>query len=385
MASLKSITAKKKKAPVVTGRKSITAEERHIGVETVDWTNVQDVHRAMTDTLRHYNYFYDYKDAFKWAASWVKKYRTKEDYAAYMKCNQKYISTAIGGMCKMHQNGAPLTEKQVQWIHGKITEAILWSSRKASDDEEEVAPVKTIASIVKSNTSDFIAEIEAVLDDYYRGIWLDIENYSIYNELKKIDAPANTAKVVMEYYAPIKQEIEELIQKKTPDLVEAYKNMTLAKKKEYLKLLTLIVDDAEKYINSKKAIRKTRVAKPKSASQQVAKVQYLKESAEYKLTSVDPMNIVGASELYLFNVKYRTLAHVMTQSASGFTLKGTTLQGIDAANTSKKMVRKPNEMLKEFMSATKARASRLYADIKTTASEFTGRINSETIILKVYK
>ena len=160
---------------------------------------------------------------------------------------------------------------------------------------------------------------------------------------------------------------------------------TLPKKKELLKLITLIIDDAEQFMTSKKAVRKTRTVKPKSAAQQVSKVLYLKESAEYKVTSVDPMNIIGASELYLFNVKYRTLIHVVTQSSSGFTLKGTTLQGIDADNTSKKMLRKPDEALKELMSMTKTKSLQFFNTIKTSPSAFTGRINEETIILKVYK
>jgi hypothetical protein len=76
---------------------------------------------------------------------------------------------------------------------------------------------------------------------------------------------------------------------------------------------------------------------------------------------------------------------VVSQSASGFGLKGTTLQGIDLENSTKKMIRKPDETLKTLMSLTKAKASKFYTDIKTTSNVFTGRINTETIILKAYK
>ena len=383
--TLTKISAKKKKTAFVSsGRKSITAEERHVGVEVVNWQQVKDVEKSVYDTLRHYNYFYDLKDGVKWVAAWMKKHMTKEDLLNYQEAEPWRTSMTAAGLCKMHMNGAPFNADRIAWIKNKLQEAIVYGSlnkKKVVATPTRMSP----ADIIKQRTSDFIAEIEEVIDTWTEGVWLDIENYSVYNELKKIDASSNVAKAIIEYYTPHKDELNELLQKKTPDLVEGYKHLTLTKKKELLKLITVIIDDAEQFLTSKKAVRKTRTVKPKSAAQQVSKVLYLKESAEYKVTSVDPMNIIGASELYLFNVKYRTLIHVVTQSSSGFTLKGTTLQGIDVTNTSKKMLRKPDEALKELMSMTKAKSLQFFNTIKTTPSEFTGRINNETIILKVYK
>ena len=384
-AALKKISEKKKKPTINLGRKSITAEEKHVGLETVNWIGVEDIDHAVYETLRHYNYFYDLKDGVKWVAAWMKKHMNKEDLLNYQEAEPWRTSMTAASLCKMHTNGAPFDAKRIAWIKEKINEAISFGKINRSKVGKVEPTRMNPAEIIKQRTSDFIAEIEEVIDTWTQGVWLDVENYSVYNELKKIDAPSNYAKSIVEYYTPFKDELTELLQKKTPDLVEGYANLTLAKKKELLRLITIIVDDAEKYLNSKKAMRKTRVVKPKSATQQVSKVLYLKESPEYKLTSVDPMNIIGASEVYLFNVKYRTLAHVTTQAASGFTLKGTTLQGIDTTNTSKKMIRKPDEVLKDIVSATKAKALRFFTDIKTTPSEFTGRINGETIILKVYK
>lgn len=384
--ALTKISAKKKKTAFVSsGRKSITAEERHIGVEVVNWQQVKNVEQSVYDTLRHYNYFYDLKDGVKWVAAWMKKHMSKEDLSNYQEAEPWRTSMTAAGLCKMHMNGAPFDTNRIAWIKNKLQEAIVAGSLNKKKTGVVASVRMSPADIIKQRTSDFIAEIEEVLDTWTQGVWLDIENYSVYNELKKIDASSNVAKAIVEYYTPHKDELNELLQKKTPDLVEGYQHLTLAKKKELLKLITLIIDDAEKFLTSKKAVRKTRVAKPKSAAQQVAKVLYLKESAEYKIASVDPMNIIGASELYLFNVKYRTLAHVVTQSSSGFTVKGTTLQGIDVSNTSKKMLRKPAEALKELMGMTKAKSAKFFSDLKTSSSEFTGRINNETIILKVYK
>lgn len=383
--------AKKKPVEVKIPRKSsVATEEKHVGYEIKDWTNVKDFDAAVYETLRHYNYFYDLKEATKWVTLWMKKNMTKEDLRAYQAAEPWRTSMTAASFCRMHTNGAPLDSKRIEWVKAKLKEAIDVGRKnlnvKLQDDTTVVNLVrKTPAEIIRQKTSDFIAEIEEVIDTWSTGVWVDIENYSIYNELKKIDAPSNIAKATVEYYTPLKEELEELINKKTPDLVEGYRHMTLKRRKEYLKLITVIIDDGERYLDSKKAVRKTRVAKPKSATQLVAKIKYLKESPEFKITSIDPSNIIGAEELWLFNVKYRTLIRCVTQAAAGFTLKGTTLQNMDVNNTNKKKLRKPDETLREIMSTTKAKIGRVYTDIKTKPSEFNGRINEDTIILKAFK
>jgi hypothetical protein len=121
-----------------------------------------------------------------------------------------------------------------------------------------------------------------------------------------------------------------------------------------------------------------------SADQQVSKVSYLKDSAEFKLTSIGPANIVGASEVYLFNSKYRTLSRLVSSAREGFTIKGTTIQGVDIAASGKKKLRKPEEFFKTA-GTTKAKINKAFTDIKTKPAEANGRINGETLIYKAFK
>lgn len=374
-------------APRISRKSSVSVEEKHVGLETTDWTKVKDIKAAFRDTLRHYSYFYDNKESVKWVVAWLKKNGTKEDLKAYQAAPAWRTSMTAASILKMLTNGAPLPESDIVWAKKSINETIAYGREELKTKLQENVvniPRKTPAEILKEKTSNFIAEIEGVIDEWSDGVWLDIDNYSVYNELKLIDAASNIAKGVVDYYTPLKEELEELISKKTPDLVEGYSHLSPKKKKEYLKLINVIIDDAERYLLSKKAVRKTRVAKPKTSIQQVAKVKYLKESTEYKLVSIDPASIIGSDTVYLFNVKYRTLIKATTQAAAGFTVKGTTLQGLDSDNTSKKKLRKPDEFLKDFMGSTKAKSAKAYADLKTKPSEFTGRINDDVIILKVY-
>lgn len=388
----KATTRTKKTVKTPTLRRGSNAaklsEERHVGRETVDWENVTDFELAFRDTLRHYGYFYDIKEGNKWAAEWVKKNYTKAKLADFKAAEPWRTSMTIYSMCKMMLNGATFDEKRMAWLKEGIDSTIAFGNQKrkaVKTNTNTTIQKKSPAEIVKERTSDFIAEIDAKLDAWTSGPLSDEEDYSVYNELQKVDAAYNTAKGVLDYYTPQMEEIQELVSEKTEDLVEAYSHMTIKKRKELLVVLKSIVSDAEKYMSAKKVTRKPRKKKAVSSAQIVSKVKYLKESAEYKVASVDPSDIIGAKIVWLFNVKYRTFTRLESVSTSGMTIKGTTILNFDEEKSAKKKVRKPEEFLSKTTKTTKTKINKEFVDLKTKESVPNGRINADTIIYKVYK
>jgi hypothetical protein len=400
MASLKKISAKKKKPELkaVPQRKSGTAkilEERHIGEEIKNWATVkpEDMDTAIYQCLRNYGYFNDHKDAFKWAEAWVKKNMTAAELADFKHAEDWRVNTTLGGLCKMHSAGAQLEEKYMKRIRDGIAAAI--EAGKINSQNAAMAsqkPVKTSADILAEKIHDFIAEVELVIDEYHDPkVIFDATNYSVYNELKKITAPKPLAQKVYDYYKPLYDEIEELITKKTPDLVEGYQHLkTVKDKKDYLAFIKNIIDDCSKFMNAAtaaktRAPRQPRAKKKIPVEKLIAKVKYQKESAEYKLTSVDPANLIGATEVYLFNTKYRHLVQLIAASVDGFSIKGTTITNTRDEQCLRKTLRKPEEVLTEIGSATKARATRVFLDLKTKSALANSRLNDETVIVKVYR
>jgi hypothetical protein len=365
------------------GQSARLVEEKHIGLETTDWDSVSDYETAFRDTLRHYGYFYDTKTFYKWTKEWFKKH--KKAQAKYITPLEPWrVSATVGSMCRMQMNGAKFEGRWAEWFDGKIQELIDLGKSKLKEKKSEKVITgpnrKSPAELVKDKTSDFIADQEVILDDWENAP----SDYSMFSELQKIDAAYVTAKAVAEYYSPVRDEIALLVSKKDKELLEAYENMPVRKHSKLLKFLDAMVTDAEKYMATKKAVRKTRKKRAPSVGAQVAKVQYLKDSAEYKIASVSPVDIVGASEVWLFNTKYRTLSRLETSSRSGFTVKGTTIQDVDLEKSDKKKLRKPEEFFSEVSTTTKAKLNKVYNAIRTKPSKTTGRINTDTIIFKVY-
>ena len=137
----------------------------------------------------------------------------------------------------------------------------------------------------------------------------------------------------------------------------------------------------------KRKPRKPRKAKAKAATKQVAKVTYMKSYAGdgLSLTSIDPTHIVGASQVWLYNTKTRNLTELNAAEATGFTVKGTTVQGLDERTSVTKKLRKPNEVLPSVLDGGKVALRKLMGPIRTKPGHLSGRLNTDTIILRTIK
>ena len=113
---------------------------------------------------------------------------------------------------------------------------------------------------------------------------------------------------------------------------------------------------------------------------------------KYSLASIDPTLIVGANELWVFNVKTRKLGKYiasnvdpkgLARDGTGLSVKGTTIIGFDETTSIQKTLRKPEDQLKEFKTSGKVALRTFLDDIKTTDTMLNGRCNPDTILLKV--
>lgn len=348
---------------------------------------------APTDS---FHWFLDYirlevdkKDITNKIKSYIKASYPKSEASLLVSAPEWAYTSCFAAAAAIHWDelGKPFPEK---WNKQKTVDLAIdniryWANAKKAEKEEApkvVTVSKSPMEIIKERTSDFIAQVEEVLDMFNTKTWCDWDNYSVYNELKKDDAAYNIAKGTYDYYLPQRDELEELVTKKTPDLVEAYAHLGVRKQKQYLNVIQAILDDCERYMASKKAVRKSRKPRVKSADKQVEKVQYLKESSEYKVTSVHPNQIIGSGRVYLFNTKQRILTELVCRLPSGFEVSGTTIKGLDEEASRAIRLRKPLDFLPLVLSKTARQIDKEWTALTTKNQAHSGRINKDTIILR---
>ena len=166
-------------------------------------------------------------------------------------------------------------------------------------------------------------------------------------------------------------------------LREGYGHMKKAEIQLWINTLEKIVNACDMVIDKAKATRKPRVKKAPSREKLVAKLKYCKVDSKLNLVSINPLEILDASELWVYNIKTRKLGkYVADEYVKTLGVKGTTILGYDNGKSMQKTLRKPDETLKAFKKAGKVQLRKFMDEIKTTDIKLNGRLNSDTIILK---
>ena len=132
-----------------------------------------------------------------------------------------------------------------------------------------------------------------------------------------------------------------------------------------------------------KVNKKPRAKKAVPAEKIIGKLKFMKTNEPLKLVSINPVDIIGAGELWVYNTKSRKLGKYVAAEFNTLGVKGTSITGFDENKSICKTLRKPEEKLKEFKASGKIALRKFLDDINATDTKMTGRLNEEIILLKV--
>jgi hypothetical protein len=137
------------------------------------------------------------------------------------------------------------------------------------------------------------------------------------------------------------------------------------------------------YGDFKKANRKQVTRKPKTPLQQTSKMKYLKEFPELGLKGINPMQLVGAEQCWVYNTKYNKLMVYKAVDRLGLQGKGAAIQNWEPSESVMKGLRKPSDTLKKVLSSGKIALRRIMDDLTTKGSVPNGRMSEHCIIVRV--
>lgn len=372
-------------------RKTVTIEDQYMGAEPT-WADQNDLTEIefkskIANALNWYNYFYDKKSSRKTLVDYLKKHKYDKDT---IQCVQKAPEWTFGStliaLVKMRNNGLERScegANTQSFFDGKVDEIAKHGQSvvEVKEESKPTAPVVSIQQRMLETAASLTDEIEEAIESFSNnGYKSDFDTFAY---LQKQQVKGMIAQKMLTFYAGEADELEEALLGKDEQLVEGYSHLKKTQLKNYAKFMRGICDDIERWVSNQKATRKPRKVKAKPIAKQVEKVKYCKSNTEYKLQSVDPAKIIGASQLWVFNVKTRTIGVYNAYSRDGFTVKGTTLQGWDDKTSIKKTLRKPEEGLKRCLDGGKIVLRKLMDELTTKESPLNGRLNDDTILLRV--
>ena len=170
------------------------------------------------------------------------------------------------------------------------------------------------------------------------------------------------------------------------DLYEAYHGYGVKELQQMLTVYDQAIDDIVRWGKIKQGEKKARKPRAISVERMVKKLQYKKTDERYKLQSIDPILIPRCQMVWVFNTKNRKLTQYNAVGRNGIMVKGTTLKDYDVDISTSKTVRKPDMVLSKLLNTDGKIAMRnIWNTITTTETKANGRINADTIILKILK
>jgi hypothetical protein len=228
-----------------------------------------------------------------------------------------------------------------------------------------------------------IMDLELLMDEWCDLSGNDVRVIPVYQTMQKYELPAAACTFVEDYLKKIGNELSDAHSGVSEYLAEVYSRYSKKQLLSRINAIESMVNDLTMFKTSVKAAKAPREKKPTPATKQIAKLQYLKHSEEFKITSINPIRIVGAHRLLAFNVKTRVLFDYVTSITGGFIVKGTTIQNYDEAVSRCIRLRKPEEFIPIAVGSTEKQLEKAWGQLTTKESKPNGRINGDIVLLRI--
>jgi hypothetical protein len=355
-----------------------------------------DEHRVsvLGNSLYWYNYFCTNKEAKQFIIEYLSSIGDSTRAKQLAKIADSKVLTTYGWLARLSLRGLVLNEVEKSHIDKELRR--LFSLKDTAEPTEEVEPItedatkKNIQEIMRERAAETAGELEGLLDEFIANgckLSTDITSKVVSPLTEKKILPQHIS-IVTQPWDDYKAEFEELQQGKCEQLQEGYSHLTKIQVKHILKFIEQVTTAINSYVSLKKVNKTQRTRKPVPVEKVVSKLKYLRKFVDEKLklnlTSIDPVNLHQCQEAWIYDTAKRKLYHFVADSLGKcLIVKGNTLLGFDTKESEAKILRKPEEQLKQ-VTGSKPAARKFFKEIKAVATTPNGRFNDAMIILKAF-
>ena len=287
------------------------------------------------------------------------------------KSNDADNNTAKGFLNHLFDKMIPLIDE------GKILYEEKQRERKAQSNVISISPQEKLTRKINNTIMQELLELEDK--------WIDGEDatINIYDRFK-YHGLTNTA---ISHVKPMIEgwllDYEDAFHKRCDQAVEGYSHLKRSALNHRIKVCQAMLEDLERIRSATKASRNIKIKRPKSIDKQVSKVQYKKEDNDFKIVSINPIQIPTKTRLYAFNTKSKMIIEYVTESPNGFEISGSTIKNISKGLSRTVCLRKPLDFLPIVLQKTPKQINDAWQTLKTKTKVPNGRINKDTILLRI--
>lgn len=329
----------------------------------------------LMNSLNWYHQNMDNKDAVKY----IQEYAKKNKIPGRVDTSKSYLT--LGWLCRLVMNGNDVSKSGTDFIKAHM-KSVLSAVEDVPVAVVDTTPTVSIQDRMKEKVGEIAVDLEAALDDY---VTSDFKTMPAPMSIMHDRAKGMHAQKLIEHFKKRRIEFDEVLNTDDKDLREGYSNFTKPQLKKLIAFCDAVITDALKIAGEAKVNRKKPKRKQKTPDQLVSKMIFCKEDDTYKVKSVAPRDIIGALQLWVFNVKTRKLGVYHAEDAGGLSVKGSSLINYSEPKSVHKTLRKPDDVIPSVLSGGKIVLKGILGKINSKESEMSGRINADTILLRVTK
>ena len=416
--------AKKRKKPI---QRRIKGQIQEPVFENIEKMTAADLHRKRGYAQEFYRMEKDKSDYKTYILAWVSENKYSKEEIKCIKANPDHsFNASTGGLARMFSRGVPdetdhpgmkefyqsmpgLSDEpkaSLPWLKDRIQDLIddgkeiLDKRIEVTETKKKLAPPKSIQERLRDASYNMIDPIEDHIEAYYDGDpqkW-DPTGINILQILRRAQCKQAHARLIKKYYEHFSDDYKIFAGPKKKDcedwqqVQEAYSHINKKIANNMIKFHDSINQACDSIIIEQKGNRKPRKIKEKSAEELSKKFKFLKIDNKLGLTSLQPADIIGANEAWVYNIKTRKIGKYVTNNpdpmklkrpGTGLQIKSNTITGFDEETSEQKTLRKPQDQLIEFGKLGKVGLRKYMETVKTTGIKLNGRGNENTLILKV--
>jgi hypothetical protein len=358
---------------------------QHTGEEPI-WEDAEKITNEektdrMLNAFNFYTYYLDREDFHNFVMEWmVKDGYSVDDLKAIRKVPKAASLSTAGKLCRMFLMG--MEESFGDKYHGDFVRKTIVKALEMADNvkkettEEEKKPTIPAVSPMKRlemKVNEYIiTPIDFAMDD-----WVDdpssAEPLNVQSLLGAHSIPAKGCQFVINWLNVYIKDLTDA-QAGDPDCVEGYAFLTKRQLNKWVKAMTKMKEDVEKYqLANQKTVVRTKKVKP--AGVQVANVNYDKEGSP-----ISAVKIPGAIDVVIFNTKTRKLQVYKAVGRQGLSVKGTSIKDFDEVKSYQVTVR---ANLVDDVIGKEPKAIEKIISSKTKRTKVNGRLNEHCRVVYV--
>lgn len=342
-----------------TKKKLITYKNTH-GAEPTDVSTSL----KLTQALTWYNYIHESEEAKVWLLEYVEQYAPAKR-KIFTHLDIDLFGRTTGWIARLLLRGIDVDQYTRDWLHARI-----------DSYNHTVIQVGPRTAVDKLDL--YISDIEEEIDTLGN-------SFSMYNHLTTKQIPHSYVQRIADYYKPWLEELVAALEGSDAQIKEAYRHHTAAWKRARIAFATSMIDDCARFVGNK---RKERKPRKKRAIQPASRLKHFKFKAKedkLKITSVNPETILGATQLFTLNTKNNIMT-VFVAKEGGLDVSRMSIANYDEKLTkSKRVGRVLTDAINRVLTGSKSARNKVLDLSSSEFSAVNGRLNTDTVLLKVVK